>query len=141
MLKTKKIYCLFAFVALGILATGCGSTKQINSTEVPVDHQPEQAPAKASMKHADQYVVKPHDTLWAIAGRSSVYGDPFEWPLLYKANRDKIQDPDLIYPKQKFSVERGLTAAEKKRAQELADKTPQYQPHDKPREKQLVSYF
>ena len=139
MLRTKKMHCLSAFVALGILATGCAGNKQITSTEVPA--QPEKMSAKASMKHAEHYVVKRHDTLWAIAGKSSVYGDSFEWPLLYKANRDKIQDPDLIYPKQKFSVERGLTAAEKKNAEKLADETPKYQPHDKPKEKLAVSYF
>ncbi len=141
MFNTKKIYCLFAFVALGALSTGCAGNKQISSTQMPGEGSSDQATAKSSLKHADHYVVKRHDTLWAIAGKSSVYGDPFEWPLLFKANRDKIQDPDLIYPKQKFSVVRTVTSAEKAKAEELADQTPKYQPHDKPKEKLAVSYF
>lgn len=40
------------------------------------------------------------DSLWAIAG--SVYGDPAQWPRIYEANRDRIADPDLIYPDQEL---------------------------------------
>ncbi|MFB6260243.1 MAG: LysM peptidoglycan-binding domain-containing protein, partial [Thiohalorhabdaceae bacterium] len=32
------------------------------------------------------------------------YGDPFAWPLIYKNNSGKIDDPDLIYPDQTFSI-------------------------------------
>ncbi len=40
-------------------------------------------------------VVK-DDTLWDLSASDGVYGDPFMWPLIYKKNRDQIQDPDLI---------------------------------------------
>ncbi len=36
------------------------------------------------------------DCLWRIADK--YYGDPWKWKSIYKANKDKIQDPDLIYP-------------------------------------------
>lgn len=44
------------------------------------------------------YIVVEGDCLWKIAG--SQYGHPYyyKWPLIYEANRDKIKDPDLIYP-------------------------------------------
>lgn len=42
--------------------------------------------------------VIPGDNLWKIAGFSWIYNDPFKWPVIYKANTDKIKDPDLIYP-------------------------------------------
>ena len=31
-------------------------------------------------------------------------GNGFAWPIIYKANRDQIKDPDLIYPDQVFKV-------------------------------------
>lgn len=50
------------------------------------------------------YTVVKGDSLWRIAGRSSVYGNPLEWPLIFKANADKIKHADFIYPKQDFNV-------------------------------------
>ncbi len=42
------------------------------------------------------YVVRPGDSLWAIAQR--YYGAGSLWPLLYAANADRIHNPNLIYP-------------------------------------------
>jgi nucleoid-associated protein YgaU len=50
------------------------------------------------------YTVVKGDSLWRIAGKSDVYGNPFEWPLIFKANADKIKHADTIYPKQDFDV-------------------------------------
>lgn len=48
------------------------------------------------------YTVRRGDNLWDIAGKSSIYGDPFMWPLIYKQNSGVIKDPDLIFPAQIF---------------------------------------
>lgn len=50
------------------------------------------------------YTVGKGDNLWNIAAAGPVYDDPFAWPLIYKNNSGKIDDPDLIYPEQKFSI-------------------------------------
>ncbi|MDX1661820.1 MAG: LysM peptidoglycan-binding domain-containing protein [Gemmatimonadota bacterium] len=42
------------------------------------------------------HVVEEGDTLWAIADR--YYGDGTEWPRIHEANRDVIDDPDVIQP-------------------------------------------
>jgi hypothetical protein len=34
------------------------------------------------------------------------------WPRFYKANRGKIRDPDLIYPKQVFAIPRNYSQEE-----------------------------
>jgi nucleoid-associated protein YgaU len=47
---------------------------------------------------ARTYVVVSGDSLSKIAKR--VYGDAQEWRRIYDANRDAIQDPDLIHPGQ-----------------------------------------
>lgn len=49
-----------------------------------------------------KYNRKNRDCLWKIA--QYVYKDPRLWPLIYVANRDKIKDPDLIFPGQKFTI-------------------------------------
>ncbi|MGA7802269.1 MAG: LysM peptidoglycan-binding domain-containing protein [Gammaproteobacteria bacterium] len=67
----------------------------------------------AELKAANMnYTVVRGDSLWAIAGRSDTYSNPYEWPLIYKANSSKIQDADLIYPGQVFDIERNPSAAE-----------------------------
>jgi nucleoid-associated protein YgaU len=50
------------------------------------------------------YTVRTGDSLWRIAGRSEVYGNPFQWPLIFRANADQIRDADLIYPNQRFNI-------------------------------------
>lgn len=43
-------------------------------------------------------VVQPGNSLWRIARR--LYGDGFQYTVIYQANRDQIRDPDMIYPGQ-----------------------------------------
>lgn len=50
------------------------------------------------------YNVVRGDNLWDISGKSDVYGNPYEWPLIYKNNSDKIKDADLIFPGQQLDV-------------------------------------
>jgi nucleoid-associated protein YgaU len=58
------------------------------------------------------YTVVRGDSLWRIAGKSDVYGNPYQWPLIYKANADKIKHADKIYPKQSFDVVKNPTSAD-----------------------------
>ncbi len=58
------------------------------------------------------YTVVRGDCLWNIAKKDQYYGNGFAWPKIYKANRDKIKNPDLIYPKQEFTIPK-LTDEEK----------------------------
>ncbi len=60
----------------------------------------------------DTYTVERGDNLWGISGMSSIYGDSYQWPLIYKANRDQIKDPDLIYPNQVLDIDRNASSDE-----------------------------
>ncbi|MBO69187.1 MAG: hypothetical protein CL398_12895 [Acidiferrobacteraceae bacterium] len=51
-----------------------------------------------------------------MSAHERVYGDPYQWPLLFKRNRHQIEDADLIYPGQILRIERDLTTAEVQRA-------------------------
>jgi len=66
----------------------------------------------SQMNMMGQYTVVPGDSLWAISGKSEIYGNPYQWPLIYKANRDKIKDADLIYPGQEFAIDQSASAAD-----------------------------
>jgi len=58
------------------------------------------------------YTVVKGDHLWGIAKKKEHYTNPFAWPIIYKANRDQIKNPDLIFPKQIFKIP-NLTEEEK----------------------------
>ena len=64
------------------------------------------------------YTVVRGDCLWNIAKKKEHYGNAFAWPVIYKANRDKIKNPDLIYPQQVFQVP-PLTEEEKDKYEKL----------------------
>lgn len=50
----------------------------------------------------ETYVVVNGDSLSKIAERE--YGDANRWRTIYEANKDVINDPDLIYPGQELKI-------------------------------------
>lgn len=61
------------------------------------------APTPAPAAPPDEiYTVVAGDSLSKIAKR--VYGDANQWRRIFEANRDQIQNPDLIRPGQKLKI-------------------------------------
>ena len=60
----------------------------------------------------DTYEVVTGDNLWNISGKNEIYGDSFQWPLIYKANRDQIKDADLIYSGQALNIDRSASQSD-----------------------------
>ena len=56
----------------------------------------------ASRQNISVVTVQPGNTLWGIAKRN--YGSGIMYVRVFNANRDRIRNPDLIYPGQVFSV-------------------------------------
>ncbi len=79
--------------------------QQKRDEEARLSQMPEEVPM-------DSYTVVRGDSLWTISGRGEVYGNPYQWPLIYKANRNSIKDADLIYPGQQFDIERNASSAD-----------------------------
>lgn len=55
-----------------------------------------------------QWTVKKGECLSKISGYTEIYSSPAKWPRIYRANRDLIQDPNLIYPDWVLRIPRGL---------------------------------
>jgi nucleoid-associated protein YgaU len=53
-----------------------------------------------------EWKVYKGECLWKIASYPEVYGDATKWPEIFRANKDQIKDPDLIYPNQIFEIPR-----------------------------------
>ncbi len=66
----------------------------------------------APMTSAGQYSVVKGDNLWNISAKPNIYNNPFQWPLIYKANSGKIKDADLIYPGQVFAINTNPSTAD-----------------------------
>ncbi len=130
----KAIRTLMILAAMGLFATGCVTAKQASqaasegtqatpapattttataTTTAAVTPAPATTTTVAAVTPAPKgivgYVVQKGDHLWGISAKPAVYGDPYQWPLLYKRNRDEIYDPDLIYPGQVLHIERDLS--------------------------------
>lgn len=61
--------------------------------------------ASAGGKEAEFVLVQSGDTLWGIAERA--YGSGARYTEIFEANREVIEDPDLIFPGQKLRIPRG----------------------------------
>ena len=60
--------------------------------------------AGAGGKEAEFVLIQSGDTLWGIAER--VYGNGARYQEIFEANREVIENPDLIYPGQKIRIPR-----------------------------------
>ena len=64
------------------------------------------------MQMEDQYKVVSGDSLWGISKKPEIYNNPYQWPLIYKTNRDQINDPDMILPGMVLAIDRAVSEAE-----------------------------
>ncbi len=120
-----------------VFALGC--SKKVEPAPAPapapapvVEKSREVAPAPLSPRQifeADyaklptSYTVVKGNCLWWISEFKQIYNDPFMWPLIYKANKDKIKNPNLIYPGQNFTIARTFALDDVKAARVKAGKS------------------
>ncbi|GAK49378.1 hypothetical protein U14_00600 [Candidatus Moduliflexus flocculans] len=89
-------------------------------------------PGATPRPYPTNHIVIKGETLWWIAEYKQIYDDPFQWPVIYKANRSQIKDPDLIFPDQNFVIPREpeLTDDMKKEAIKFAKTRGAWSLHD-----------
>lgn len=118
MMKIKNMLKYTGLSALALtVAVGCASTpKEEVVAEEPVRAEPVVAAPQSAPEPVDlgvtRYSVERGDSLWRISGKDEIYGNPYQWPLIYKANRDQIKDADLIYPGQQLDIDRAASSAD-----------------------------
>lgn len=146
-MKKNETAALFITLAAGVLlACGCASPK-IQNTEapnVPADNSVVAAvntPTAQPTPVVQRYTVRTGDSLWAIANQAGIYSDSFQWPEIFKTDRDQIQDPDQITPGQVLTITQGLSEDQVAHARKLASDTPKYVPHVNPRSPLPIDYF
>ncbi len=80
----------------------------VSRTETPFRREPVEAiqaldlGARTDRAPVALITVQPGNTLWGIA--RDKYGEGLLYVRVFEANRDRIRDPDLIYPGQIFTV-------------------------------------
>jgi hypothetical protein len=132
----KRYFALVAGIT-GLALAGCANKPNVKPEAVTAAPTPTAAPTAVAQ---GSYVVKKGDSLWKISEKGEVLGDAFRWPLLFKANRDQIQDPDLIEPKQDLGYKKEYSKDEVDDAVKKAQETPPFVPHSAPRKSLPVKY-
>ena len=129
----KKWVPLILVIGIFLIFSGCAifKKKEVVKVKQPppkkvekVEEKPQPKPTpvveKPTLTPMQEYELKysklptshtvvKGECLWWIAEYKNIYNDPFMWPLIYKANRDKIKNPNLIYPGQVFEIPRDFS--------------------------------
>lgn len=71
-----------------------------------------------------RHTVKRGETLPQIAALPEVYGEASLWPLLYRANRDQIRDPRVLWPGQLLKIPRNLDRSDLNEARRFSSERP-----------------
>jgi len=105
-----------AMLMVAGLAAGCATQTEPEAEATPPKEETKAATTEAPMQSAPvasaDYTVQKGDNLWNIAGRADIYGNSYQWPLIYRTNQAKIRDADLIFPGQQFSIDRNPSDAD-----------------------------
>jgi LysM repeat protein len=101
-------------IAAVSLSVGCaGTTEEAQEPAPAPEPEPtETAPLGPAVSDMSTYTVVRGDNLWDISGKSEVYGNPYQWPLIYKANSGQIEDADLIQPGQVLDIDNNPSSAD-----------------------------
>jgi LysM repeat protein len=139
----KKLMKLFPYMAVVValaMLSGCASLcgveeqvkkmpppppppKVIKAKPEPMTEKPAPPPALPST-----YTVEKCDDLYSIAAKPQVYNNPCLWPLIHKANLEKIKNPNKIYEGTVLTIPRDVSDADKAKACAEAKKFPKYVP-------------
>lgn len=113
----QRISSLTLITVLAATLVACATTKKEEPAPAPEPAPAAAAPAPAPEPTAvstlpANYEVQRGDHLWGIASQPRIYGNPYAWPLIYKANSAKIKDADLIHPGQNFDINRNASTGD-----------------------------
>jgi len=87
-------------------AMAAARAKKIEAEKAEARRRAERARSEKEVPPAAAHTVKRGETLPQIAALADVYGDSSLWPLLYRANRDQISNPAVLWPGQVLRIPR-----------------------------------
>jgi LysM repeat protein len=151
----KLTLAIFGSLGFVLAAAGCACVVPVRTTTpaamLPRPAEPaapvvvattvptEVAPVVVEAVQLD-YIVRPGDSLWKIAGKRKVLGDSMLWPILFQDNRAQTADPDLIEVGQRLQYSQTNDRRRTDTATREAEETPLYVPHSTVRHNLPISY-
>ncbi len=104
-------------LAIAMAVTGGCVTAKVNMGDeqamaAPAPETEVVAAAPMMDDKVTSYTVVGGDHLWGISEMGDIYGTPYNWPLIYKANANQINDADLIFPGQSLDIPRNSSQNE-----------------------------
>lgn len=89
-------------------ARAAAEARKLEAEKAEARRRSERLKAEKEQALVSRHTVKRGETLPQIAALPEVYGDSSLWPLIYKANRDQIKDPKVLWPGQNLKIPRNL---------------------------------
>jgi len=88
------------------LAREASRIKRLEAEKAEARRKAERSRLEKEPPQVSRHTVKRGETLPQIAAALEVYGDASLWPLIYKANRDQISNPAVLWPGQALRIPR-----------------------------------
>lgn len=82
--------------------------KRLEAEKVESRKRAERSRQEKEVPLVFRHTVKRGETLPQIAAMQEVYGDSSLWPLIYRANRDQISNPAVLWPGQVLRIPRNV---------------------------------
>ena len=92
--------------------TGCGKDQKVNGVSDEQSQVMQEGQEAQQEELATTYVVEEGDTIWGIAEKAEIYGNKYQWPLIYDANRDILDSYETLEEGQKLIIPRNVSAVE-----------------------------
>jgi len=105
-------------------AAAARRAEELKAEQAEARRRAERARYEKTQVLPTRHTVKRGETLPQIAAQAEVYGDPSLWPLLYRANRDQIRDPKVLWPGQQLKIPRNIDRNDINEARRFSSERP-----------------
>jgi hypothetical protein len=112
-MKKAILLLTVVFFALSVsFFAGCGKSQKVNGVSDEQSQVMQEGQEAQQEELPTTYVVEEGDTLWGIAEKADIYGNKYQWPLIYDANRDILDSYETLDEGQKLIIPRNVSAVE-----------------------------
>ncbi|NVO00344.1 MAG: LysM peptidoglycan-binding domain-containing protein [Geobacteraceae bacterium] len=98
--------------------------KRLEAEKAEARKRAERAKQEKEIQLVSRHTVKRGETLPQIAALPEVFGDSSLWPLIYRANRDQIGNPAVLWPGQDLRIPRNSERSDISEARRFAAERP-----------------